>query len=585
MDFKIILLIIFLFIINKIKIIKINNIINEITNQDDVDFSNFETKFKILAIFYPENYINKTYNRYTKQTQLLAKKEEEINNLKSLIKNQVKLAKNHGIFGFGIVYNLFAEIRFNKEIFNLFLYDKLDNFSFFIIFNNHNIYQKNSNILIENEIWNEKYFSCLIEKVWNYIFLDNYIKIEGKPILGFFNSSLSTHNFNHIRKNQDGKKNIHIIFIISIPYGNKTLEYLKKNNPFFKFQSQTIENTNNIKLKYFYNLYKDEYIKSKNIKNFFIVKGSHPEKFFILLKKYLNLTNQENDVFIINAWNDYKDNLILEPQKEFGFIYLNYLSKAIFNIKNNALHNLNSIKNKTKVAIQVHLFYLDLIKEIIKKTNNIPVKFDLYISITSSKKYDYLKNYIKNFSKANNFEILIVKNKGRDVLPFLVQVKSKYRKYKYLCHIHSKKSKHSPKIGELWRKYLYNNLLGNINIVSEILSDFEKNKKLGFIFPETYYAKIKYFYILPEKTKNLMDFLASKLFQNCKLGEFLDFPAGNMFWTKTGAIYQIFSKDLNNYFPNEHAQIRNTIMHAIERIWLYLTKYNHFNYKIIFKFF
>ena len=111
------------------------------------------------------------------------------------------------------------------------------------------------------------------------------------------------------------------------------------------------------------------------------------------------------------------------------------------------------MENISKIAVQVHLFYLDLIKDIVNKTNNIPVKFDLYITIIYPQKYDQIKNYIKQFSKANFFEILIVENKGRDILPFLIQIKSRYRFYKYLCHIHSKKSKHSSKTGKLWRNY------------------------------------------------------------------------------------------------------------------------------------
>ena len=556
-----------MFMINKTKIIKIDNLINEIIYQEDSDFSGFRTKYKILAIFYPENYINNINEKKNNQIQLA----KEINTLKVIIKKQVKLAKNHGIFGFGIVYNLINGKKFNEEIFNSFLTNNMDNFPFFIIFNNL------------NETWNENFFFNFIEEIQDYICSENYIKIERKPIIGFFNSSLSSQILNYIRKDIIQKDIINITYIsISIPFGNITLEYINNNNSFFEFQPPTFANINNIKLKYFYNLYKDKYIKSKDIKNFFIINGSHPEKFFIMLKKYLNLINPEKELFIINAWNDYQNNLFFDPQKEFGFIYLNYLSKAIFNIENDAINNLEKLKNNCKIAIQVHLFYYDLIKDIINKTNNIPVKFDLYISIISEKKFIYLQKYIKSFSKANNFEILIVENKGRDILPFLTQIKTQFSKYKYLCHIHTKKSKHSPKKGRLWRNYLYNNLLGNDKIVSEILFDFEKNKKLGFIFPETYYRIVKFFYHLHVKTKILMDFLASKLFQNCKLGEFLDFPAGNMFWSKTGAIYQIFTHDLSKYFPNEQDQIRNTIMHGIERIWLYL---NFFDLEIIFDFF
>ena len=54
-----------------------------------------------------------------------------------------------------------------------------------------------------------------------------------------------------------------------------------------------------------------------------------------------------------------------------------------------------------------------------------------------------------------------------------------------------------------------------------------------------------------------------------------------MFWARTGAISQIFTYDFSEYFPEEDDQTNDTIMHAIERIWLYLVKFNNFYYKII----
>ena len=107
----------------------------------------------------------------------------------------------------------------------------------------------------------------------------------------------------------------------------------------------------------------------------------------------------------------------------------------------------------------------------------------------------------------------------RDVLPFLKQIKTKFKFYKYLCHIHTKKSLSAPELGNLWRNYLYDNLLGSASIVSEILYDFENNEKLGIIFPETFYGIIKQFNLLTEGTKKWMDFLATKLFKNYKVGD------------------------------------------------------------------
>ena len=129
------------------------------------------------------------------------------------------------------------------------------------------------------------------------------------------------------------------------------------------------------------------------------------------------------------------------------------------------------------------------------------------------------------------------------------------------------------------------NCLKEANIISEILHDFETNEKLGFLFPETFYKIIQHFYLLTNGTKKWMNFLASKLFPKYKIGELSNFPAGNMFWAKIDAIFQIFIYDFSEYFPKEDDQTNNTIMHGIERIWLYLVKFNKFYYKTIFKFF
>ena len=143
----------------------------------------------------------------------------------------------------------------------------------------------------------------------------------------------------------------------------------------------------------------------------------------------------------------------------------------------------------------------------------------------------------------------------------------------------------NPETGFLWRNYLFNNLLGETQTVSEILYDFENNEKLGFIFPEAFYRIVYHLPLLFKETKAWMNFLFKKLFPNYQMGSLLNFPAGNMFWAKSSAIFQIFEYNFTEYFPQEDSQTENTIMHAIERIWLYLVKINGFYYKIIFKYF
>ena len=597
LKFELIAKIIFIFVfssfINQSKLINIDNIINESFYQNDLNFSGFNTKFKILAMYYPQNHINKSDYTDEKYTKFFNNKNKVIKSNKLLIEQQVRLAKNHGIFGFGIVYNLINTTQFTEEIFDLFSGVEINNFPFFIILKDIEKYYQIEHNLIKNSGLIKKSLFIALNRIKNYFISENYIKIKGKHLLGIFNSSYLSQHIKFIRKIKKKKiiKGFESFFILSIFHGHINFERMKTTYSFFVFPSLKIWLENDLEKKYFYNYYHhyltmSETADIKYISNFFTVNGCNPEKFYVIFKNYLNINfHIKNNLLLLNAWNNYEDNLYLEPNQEFGFSYLNYLSKAIFNIDDNILYDLEILKNKCKIAIQVHLFYEDLIKDIINKTNNIPVKFDLYISMVFPGTHLNLINYIKTFSKVNYFEILNVENKGRDVLPFLNQMKNKFKFYKYLCHLHTKKTKKDPMIGLLWRNYLYNNLLGNTKTISQILYDFENNNKLGFLFPETFFGIIKYFYQVTNENKKWMDFLVSKLFYKCEIGKQIIYPAGNMFWAKVAAIFQIFIYDLSEYFPHENNQTDNTIMHGIERIWLYLVKYNHYYYKIVFKYF
>ena len=68
---------------------------------------------------------------------------------------------------------------------------------------------------------------------------------------------------------------------------------------------------------------------------------------------------------IYNAWNNYEENCFLEPNEKFGYTYLNYIPKAIFNFDNDVIYDLKDLNNKCKIAIQTHIFYEDLIEDII----------------------------------------------------------------------------------------------------------------------------------------------------------------------------------------------------------------------------
>ena len=69
-----------------------------------------------------------------------------------------------------------------------------------------------------------------------------------------------------------------------------------------------------------------------------------------------------------------------------------------------------------------------------------------------------------------------------------------------------------------------------------------------------------------------------------KVPDFFDFPAGNMFWARSKAVHQIISLDITKSCPNEPVPSCGTILHAIERTWKFITEYNGYSYKTLFRY-
>ena len=283
----------FILRVNPNKIIKIDNEINESLYKENLDFSRFKTKHKVVAIYYPDNCSNKIEN---------VKMKNNTNNYNSLIEYQIKLAKMHGIYGFGVVYNWTNNKIYDELISNLFSYMNDINFPFFIILNYDMKYSLKNETSLKQNITNSDIIPYLfMYYINNFIRSNNYIKFKGNPIIGIFHSPYITSKFiNDIRKNgyEYEKSKIFILYISNEM--NDILNYPNETNYLVEFTSQNIGLRNNSLNQqyyynfYYYNLFNEENIKTQTILKFCIINGSEPEKFYIILTKYLNCTSQNN---------------------------------------------------------------------------------------------------------------------------------------------------------------------------------------------------------------------------------------------------------------------------------------------------
>ena len=561
-----------------------------------INFYNFgnnkEIDIKPIALYYPKYYS-------------LSQKDDNSSNIEK-INNLINITKVYGIYGFGIYYDPKEDV-FNYPLDIIIGNQKLDiRFLIILCINPDNLIH-NKTILINKQ-------NNYISNIKTYLTDKRYIKFEGKPAIGIFNPQ-NIYNLNEtllIWRKKAKEFGIREIFIFA-SCNDKNIDIMNKMkifNAFFDLSSyNSTESVKSLKKNYYFYfplLYKNLELNIKYSKNEYNVYRSSdivsqypiqinstniysdyvPEKFYFLNKIIIEFTKdkfKENNRYIfINSF----DNNYLENQDKNVNLSLNYLYKALFDLpleeKN---YNILNLQNNSLIAVQAHIFYVDLLNDIVNKTNNIPAKFDLYITTDTEEKKKIIEDYIQKETKATKYEILVVENKGRDVLPLLNQFKTVMNKYKYFCHIHSKKTPKRPMYGDNWRNYLYGNLLGNKDIISEILTDFENSEKLGFVYPETFSGVLRYTIVERKVNKNNLNILLKKIIpRHKKVGNKIDYPAGNMFWARVKAVYQVFEQDINDLCPEEKGQTDGTIMHAVERIWLYIVKYNGYYYKKILKY-
>lgn len=544
------------------------------------------------------------------------------------IKKQVRLAKQHGIYGFCFYYYWFSGKRLMEKPIDLFLADKTIKFPFCLCWANENWTRrwdgKDEDVLIKQK-YQDKDPSRFIIDLKKYLVDSRYIRIGGKPVILVYDPD-SIPNFgdvvgewrevakkdgigeiliwsknkiaDHDFKNADyvdgefdfaptGHGNFFNGAIVDSENGRDILDYQKIVSNAF---SERIY-SEHVPIKPFYYSCTMGWDNSPRRKNdFFMLDNYSPESFYLWLSLVIETTKLKlpsNQRFVfINAWNEWAEGAYLEPDKKYGYTNINAASKAIYGLPYN-LDGVVILDRKSprelisdkKIAIQVHVFYLDIFEELIEYLEKIPFEFDLYISVNSNYKRDVVSKMIKNKkTHIKDVTIEVFDNIGRDVLPMLKQLSNCYSEYDIIGHFHTKKTV-AESFGNLWREHIYKNLLGSTDNIEKIFALFG-DQKLGLIAPTDYFV-VPHELTLGSNFKIANDLIDRMGLKKIKTSnERIKFPVGTMFWARTDAIAKLFSLNLSEKdFPEESGQADGTMAHAIERLLGIVTEQN--GYKLI----
>ena len=278
----------------------------------------------------------------------------------------------------------------------------------------------------------------------------------------------------------------------------------------------------------------------------------------------------------ITKQSDYPVDLIISYMSEINFPDFKYLLARKY-VQTAAPVSLSD----KKIAVHLHVFYVDLLEDFLGAFKNFHFAYDLFITTDNDTKKSEIEAILNQ--NAKNARIFVTGNIGRDVLPML-KLKEYLSEYDYIGHFHTKKSKEADFwAGESWRNELIDM---HIKPADNILANFA-NDKLGLVIADipTFF---RYNKIVDAWNEHLIAPEMNDLWQKMGMTKTIDFnnfhtfvmSYGTFVWFKYDALKPLFELNLtDNDVPAEPLP-QNSILHAIERLLVYIAWNEHYDFRI-----
>jgi len=273
----------------------------------------------------------------------------------------------------------------------------------------------------------------------------------------------------------------------------------------------------------------------------------------------------EKRLVFINAWNEWGEGAYLEPDRRFGYAYLQATADALRSLldetqQNNKIKPFGAVIKRHDTCVILHLYYPDLWEEISNYLANLGGDYDLFVSIPYE--IDFPAEKILKEHKYTH--IYRCENRGRDIAPFLTILTNVYPlRYRYICKIHTKRSPHRED-GDLWRKDLLNKILGSRDVIQQAKQLLDTQPDVGIVAPRGHVLPSTFYLSANEKHLKRLAAIANIPYN----GEEFPFVAGSMFWFRPAAFYPLVGLPITlNDFEPEQGQKDGTLAHAFERFF------------------
>ncbi|MDQ1094661.1 lipopolysaccharide biosynthesis protein [Xanthomonas sacchari] len=258
----------------------------------------------------------------------------------------------------------------------------------------------------------------------------------------------------------------------------------------------------------------------------------------------------EQRLVFVNAWNEWAEGAVLEPDARLGHAYLDATRRALAP---------RPARDATPHAI-VHAWYPEVLPELLAQLAASALSWRLLVT-TSPDQADAVRAHLR--ACAFPSELMVLENRGRDILPFLHAAERLLRDgVDVALKLHTKRSTHLHN-GDAWRSELLQRLAG-ADRAARVLQAFAQDPALGLVAPEGHLLPLAEFW---GGNRAAADYLLRRTGHSDARLEQAQFISGSMFWARLDALRPLLDSGLcPSEFEAEQGQLDATLAHAVERL-------------------
>ncbi|HEX7815157.1 rhamnan synthesis F family protein [Dyella sp.] len=227
-----------------------------------------------------------------------------------------------------------------------------------------------------------------------------------------------------------------------------------------------------------------------------------------------------------------------------------------------------------RIAVLAHLYYDDMVDEIMEYVSNIPYPIDLYVTTHTEEKKTNIEAALTAYA-LNKVDVRVMEqNRGRDMGSLFISLRDVLLsgRYDYACRIHSKKSpQNGYNMAMLFKQHMFDNLLYTPGYVQNVIELFQKNPTLGMVMPpvvQIAYPTLGHAWFANREPAAAW---AKKLGIETAFDDATPMaPYGTMFWFRPEALRKLAGHQFEwSDFGPEPNHVDGSLAHVLERLMGY----------------